>query len=117
MAESFNITVETERGARAAAAWLEANPDHPGIPALAEKAALPFEECYPSVVAAGLQLTAADFKRWWRAHGSEQQPSHSWTSGFLREIARQRYTPPLASPRARLSARGFAEDDDGEPAK
>ena len=113
----FSISVETERGACAAAAWLAANPDHPAIPVLAEKASLPFEECDPKVIAKALPHTAADFKRWWRDWGSEQQPSHSWTSGFLREIARQRYTPPLASPRARLSARGFAEDDDGEPAK
>jgi hypothetical protein len=79
MPDRFSITVETERGSLAAAAWLAANPGHPGVPALAEKACLPFEECSPDVIADALQLSAATFKKWWRAYGTEQTPSHSFT--------------------------------------
>jgi hypothetical protein len=118
MKQRFSVTLETTRGESAAANWLEVNPGNPGIPVLAEKSFLPFEECDPQIIAKALDLSPANFKKWWKAYsGSEQDPSHSFVQGFLREIARLRYTPPLASVRERLSARGFAEDDDGEPAK
>jgi hypothetical protein len=87
MPERFSVSVETERGAIAAAAWLETNPDHPGIMVLAEASFLPFEESKPVIIAAALQLSTAGFKRWWATYGSEQKPSDSFTSGFLREIA------------------------------
>ena len=97
MADHFSIGRETQAGIVAARAWLEANPDHPASRTLAENASLSFEECAPTVVATALQVSRAGFRRWWQTYGSEQEPSHSFTSGFLREIARRRsYTPPPA---------------------
>jgi hypothetical protein len=98
MADHFSIGRETQAGIVAARAWLEANPDHTAVTTLAENASLPFEECAPTVIATTLQVSRAGFKRWWQTYGSEQEASHSFTFGFLREIARLRPAAALPAP-------------------